>query len=272
MDKKIAFIAAAAHTVNAAYCRSIGDTSQPEWADAPENIKASAIAGVKMHLANPDATPEQSHEAWMAHKLAEGWKFGPEKDAKKKEHPCLVAYGELPPEQRTKDYLFKATVHALKDLPADPLAPPAPPAAPAAGTPAVKINGLMPITYVGKRETYKDGLYGTQLTFAKGQTRMVPTEKATLMLKHPDTYALGKTTDAIAQQPPEDKPRGGNTPEQDEEDRLEDTRRSIGTMNRRALANFAKVNFNREMDPDKQDAPAMRAQILTWLDQFGMPA
>lgn len=269
MDKKIAFIAAAAHEVNRAYCMSIGDTSQMPWAEAPANIQASAIAGVKMHLANPDATPEQSHEAWMSHKLAEGWKFGPEKDLKKKEHPCLVPYGELPPAQRTKDYLFKATVHALKDLPEDPLAPPASAAAPAA---PVKINGLMPIKYVGKRETYKDGLYGTGYVFTKDQTRMVPVDKGTLMLKHPDIYALGKTTDAIAQQPAEADKRTGNTPEQDEEDHLEDARRSIATMNRRALANFAKVNFNRDMDPDKQDAPAMRQQILVWLDQFGLPA
>lgn len=100
-------IARVAHEINRAYCASLGDVSQPAWEDAPEWQKASALVGVDMHLAKPDATPEQSHESWLAQKTAEGWKFGPVKDAEKKEHPCCVPYAELPAEQKAKDYLFR---------------------------------------------------------------------------------------------------------------------------------------------------------------------
>jgi hypothetical protein len=108
-------IARIAHEINRAYCASIGDNSQPAWEDAPDWQKDSAVKGVELHLAN-ELTPEQSHEAWTAHKLAEGWKYGPVKDSEVKEHPCMVPYNELPLEQRTKDYLFKAVIHSTKDI------------------------------------------------------------------------------------------------------------------------------------------------------------
>lgn len=107
-------IARVAHEVNRAYCASIGDNSQPAWADAPQWQKDSAMTGVRMHLANPQAGPEASHDSWLAEKAATGWKFGPVKDPEKKEHPCFVPYEQLPPEQRAKDYLFRGVVHAMR--------------------------------------------------------------------------------------------------------------------------------------------------------------
>lgn len=106
-------IARVAHEVNAAYCRSIGDNSQPSWENAPQWQKDSAIAGVEYHLANEGVTPEMSHESWLRHKEAEGWTYGPVKDPEKKEHPCFLPYDQLPREQQTKDALFKAVVSAL---------------------------------------------------------------------------------------------------------------------------------------------------------------
>lgn len=47
---------------------------------------------------------------------AAGWKYGPVKDPERKEHPCFVPYDGLPPEQRAKDYLFRAVVHQLSDI------------------------------------------------------------------------------------------------------------------------------------------------------------
>lgn len=100
--------ARAAHEVNRAYCIAIGDTSQPAWEDAPDWQRSSARNGVAAALNG--ATPEQSHEGWMAEKLAMGWKYGPAKDPEKKEHPCMVPCSELPTEQRAKDTLFVSTV------------------------------------------------------------------------------------------------------------------------------------------------------------------
>lgn len=102
-----------AHEVNRAYCQAIGDNSQPSWEDAPDWQKESAVAGVKAIRDNPDMTPEQSHENWMAQKKADGWTYGQKKDADKKEHPAFLPYAKLPQEQRVKDYLFGAVVRAV---------------------------------------------------------------------------------------------------------------------------------------------------------------
>lgn len=52
----------------------------------------------------------------MAHKLADGWKFGPVKDPIAKLHPCLVPFEDLPKEEQTKDFIFRAVVCALTRL------------------------------------------------------------------------------------------------------------------------------------------------------------
>lgn len=109
----IILIAMVAHNVNKAYCDAIGDTSQKEWDESPEWQKNSAVAGVEAQLANPDMTPEQRHNSWYDHKVADGWKYGQVKDAEKKTHPCLVGYGMLPEKDRVKDYLFGAVVSSL---------------------------------------------------------------------------------------------------------------------------------------------------------------
>lgn len=102
-----------AHEVNKAYCESLGDHSQPTWKDAPNWQKDSAIKGVELHINNPGAGPEASHEGWMKEKIENGWKYGPIKDPEKKEHPCLVPFSELPREQQAKDFIFRAVVHAM---------------------------------------------------------------------------------------------------------------------------------------------------------------
>lgn len=106
-------IAQVAHETNRAYCASLGDLSQPPWAEAPDWQKASAIAGVQYHQKNPDAGPDGSHYSWMAQKVRDGWTYGPVKDETKKTHPCMVPYDELPQFQKAKDYVFLGVVHAL---------------------------------------------------------------------------------------------------------------------------------------------------------------
>lgn len=107
-------IAQVCHEANRAYCATLGDLSQPAWADAPEWQRESAVNGVAHARGNPNAKPSDSHESWLAEKAAAGWKMGPVKDPEKKEHPCMVPYAELPPEQQRKDALFLAVVRALE--------------------------------------------------------------------------------------------------------------------------------------------------------------
>lgn len=106
-------VARVAHEVNRAYCEALGDFSQPEWDNALPWVVDSAMAGVRLHWV-ADHGPEASHEAWMAHKLADGWVYGPVKDAERKTHPCLVPFADLPLAQQAKDFIFRAVVHALR--------------------------------------------------------------------------------------------------------------------------------------------------------------
>jgi hypothetical protein len=108
---QIEAIARACHEANRAWCLLHGDASQVSWDDAPENIKESARSGVA--IAAGGATPEQQHQAWCDFKVADGWTFGPVKDAAAKTHPCLVPYADLPPEQRAKDAVYIGVVRAF---------------------------------------------------------------------------------------------------------------------------------------------------------------
>lgn len=112
----VARIARVAHEVNRAYCQALGDHSQPAWEEAPQWQKDSALLGVRLHLGNPSAGPQASHESWMKQKEEDGWVYGPEKRPDLKQHPCMVPFDQLPREQQAKDYLFRAVVHALAEV------------------------------------------------------------------------------------------------------------------------------------------------------------
>lgn len=112
-------VARVCHEANRAYCATLGDNSQDAWDEAPEWQKASARNGVLFHFAKLKAgetpSPSASHESWLAEKEADGWKYGPTKNAATKEHPCCVPYDQLPLEQRRKDYIFAAICEAFHE-------------------------------------------------------------------------------------------------------------------------------------------------------------
>ncbi len=110
---KVEDIAQICHDANASLCRANGDYSQLPWNAAADWQRESAIKGVRFALENPDAPASAQHDAWSKDKTDDGWKFGPVKDADKKEHPCLVPFEQLPAEQQAKDHLFKSIVRGL---------------------------------------------------------------------------------------------------------------------------------------------------------------
>lgn len=109
-------IAKVCHETNRAYCQVLGDNSQTPWSEAPDWQRESAIAGVQTYIGGPTTiTPQRVHEHWVADKEKDGWVYGAVKDPEKKEHPCMVPYSELPPEQKVKDSLFLAVIKALSN-------------------------------------------------------------------------------------------------------------------------------------------------------------
>ncbi len=57
---------------------------------------------------------EHTHDLWAAHRIAEGWTLGPVRDESKKEHPCLVPYGQLP--ETEKEYDRKVALGTLEAI------------------------------------------------------------------------------------------------------------------------------------------------------------
>ena len=52
------------------------------------------------------------HDVWAQGRIAEGWTWGEERDDKRKTHPCLVPYEELPDAER--EYDRQTAVQTLK--------------------------------------------------------------------------------------------------------------------------------------------------------------
>jgi ryanodine receptor 2 len=52
------------------------------------------------------------HEVWSEARISQGWTYGEQRDDKKKTHPCLVPYEELPEEE--KEYDRNTSIGTLK--------------------------------------------------------------------------------------------------------------------------------------------------------------
>lgn len=113
-DPLIEAAARATHEANRAWCIHNNDHSQLPWDTAPEWQRESARKGV-IGVIRDGNGPRESHASWLAEKEATGWRYGPVKDVDKKEHPCMVPYDELPPEQRAKDSIFVNVVCAFRE-------------------------------------------------------------------------------------------------------------------------------------------------------------
>lgn len=288
---KILVIAQVAHAINAAYCLSLGDTSVPAWDDAGEQHQLSIQAGVQMHLDHPDATPEESHASWLAEKVAQGWVYGEVKDAEAKTHPCCLPYEELPPEQKSKDYLFRAVVHALKDIPDAEQAVEAALAKVTPGEPgnaltpvpsAPVVLGQIPVQYIGRRDTFTDHLYGSGLVFEKGQVRNLPTELARKFLRHGDQFAENVAREGEAQQElaqtsvdTDDtaaklaEAKKAQDEQLDKENRIQDIKDQVNVMTKKSLGEYALTNYRQTLD-QTQKVDALRAQVIGMIDQFGV--
>ena len=53
-----------------------------------------------------------AHDVWAQQRLADGWRYGKQRDDGRKEHPCLVPSDELP--ESEKQYDRNAALETLK--------------------------------------------------------------------------------------------------------------------------------------------------------------
>lgn len=55
-----------------------------------------------------------NHDHWAIQRIAEGWRFGPERNDKAKTHPDLVPYEQLP--NAEKEYDRRSVIETLKAI------------------------------------------------------------------------------------------------------------------------------------------------------------
>ncbi len=82
------------------------ETYKPKPIDTTNVVLSEDIIELSEMLAN------NTHDLWAQGRLNEGWKYGPERNDLKKEHPCLVPYSELP--ESEKRYDRDISIEALK--------------------------------------------------------------------------------------------------------------------------------------------------------------
>lgn len=109
-------LARVAHDINSAYITSITGQQQAPFAELPHPHQVALVESVIFYLSHPEETPESSHAGWLNAKREAGWVHGADMDIDAKVDPRLVPYDELPQDQRTKDYLFKACVESLRSV------------------------------------------------------------------------------------------------------------------------------------------------------------
>ena len=79
--------------------------------------KPITTAGVELPaelLPLTERLAENAHDLWAAQRLAQGWKYGLQRDDARKLHPCLVVYADLP--ESEKDYDRVAALGTLKAI------------------------------------------------------------------------------------------------------------------------------------------------------------
>jgi 8-oxo-dGTP pyrophosphatase MutT (NUDIX family) len=81
---------------------------EPSPVDTSEVILPETLNDLLEHLA------ENNHDVWAAHRIAQGWTFGPTRDDTAKRHPCLVPYAQLP--ESEKEYDRRSAAETLKAI------------------------------------------------------------------------------------------------------------------------------------------------------------
>jgi ryanodine receptor 2 len=80
----------------------------------PHPVDCSQVILPPDILALTEQLAENAHEHWAAERLAQGWKYGPQRDDSRKLHPCLLPYSQLPDAEREFDRL--TAINTLKAL------------------------------------------------------------------------------------------------------------------------------------------------------------
>lgn len=72
-----------------------------EYTPNPIDTQGVELPVELLHLVEEMA--KNVHEAWAQNRMNDGWTYGPVRDDTKKETPCMVAYEDLPENEKEYD-------------------------------------------------------------------------------------------------------------------------------------------------------------------------
>ena len=78
----------------------------------PKPVDTSNVKLPKELILLIERIAENTHDVWAEGRIKEGWTYGEERDDKKKTHPCLVQYADLP--ESEKEYDRNTAVETIK--------------------------------------------------------------------------------------------------------------------------------------------------------------
>ena len=113
----LAGITRVAYAACAKFEELAGGKPQPLWDELTETTREETIARAEGMLDGETTTPAQRHNAWCADMVSAGWRFGPEVDDAKCEHPLMIPYDALPASMRHSNEMFMALVLTLNEMP-----------------------------------------------------------------------------------------------------------------------------------------------------------
>ena len=136
------------------------------------------------------------------------------------------------------------------------------------------------VTYTGNDDPFKDRIYRSGLTFAPGQTRLVPATLAQRFLRHSDVFkedAAGEAKKAKQAQAEQDDTKQLLEQQQHEHDdqrQQEDARFALidqlDSMDKPGLIAWAKDNYKQSI-PGNLGLEKVRERAKGFIDQYGAP-
>jgi hypothetical protein len=80
----------------------------------PKPIATDAVRLPSDILALTEVLARNAHEIWARERTDQGWKYGPRRDDRALEHPCLVPFEDLP--ESEKEYDRRVAIQTLKAM------------------------------------------------------------------------------------------------------------------------------------------------------------
>ena len=80
----------------------------------PEPIDTTGVKLSQDIIELTELLAKNAHDIWARQRLAEGWRYGPERSDTRREHPSLLPYEELT--ESEKEYDRNAAIETLKAI------------------------------------------------------------------------------------------------------------------------------------------------------------